>query len=46
MLEMCGLIDDPDCPKADKHRELERAEIQKTEKAVQRTISVIRNITN
>ena len=43
---MCGLIDDPDCPKAGKHRELERAEIKKSEKAVQRTISAIRNFTN
>ena len=46
MLEMCGLIDDPDCPKSGKHRELERAEIQKSEKAVQRTISPICNFTN
>jgi hypothetical protein len=46
MLEMCGLIDDPDCPKAGKHRELERAEIKKSEEAVQRTISAIRNFTN
>ena len=46
MLEMCGLIDDPDCPKAGKHRELERAEIKKSEDAVQRTISAIRNFTN
>ena len=46
MLEMCGLIDDPECPKAGKHRELERAEIKKSEKAVQRTISAIRNFTN
>ena len=48
MLEMCGLIDEPDCPKAGKHRELERAEIKKSEDAVQRTwsISAIRNFTN
>ena len=32
MLDLCGLIDDPDCPKAGKHRELERAE--KSEDAV------------
>ena len=37
MLEMCGLIDDPECPKARKHRELEAAEIKK---AVQRTLTV------
>ncbi|XP_072029165.1 uncharacterized protein [Amphiura filiformis] len=46
MLEMCGLIDDPDCPKAGKHRELERAEIKKSEDAVQRTITAIRNFVN
>ena len=43
---MCGLIDDPDCPKAGKHRELERAEIKKSEDAVQRTMSAVRNFTN
>ena len=46
MLEMCGLIDDTDCPKAGKHRELERAEIQKSEEAVQRTITAILCFTN
>ena len=43
---MCGLIDDTDCPKARKHRELDRAEVQISEKAVQCTISAIRNFTN
>ena len=43
---MCGLINDQDCPKAGKHRELERAEIKKSEDAVQRTSSAIRNFTN
>jgi len=46
MLETCGLVDDPDCPKAGKHRELEKAEIKKSEEAVQRTMSAIRNFTN
>ena len=46
MLEMCCLIDDPDCPKAGKHRELERAEIKKSEDAVQHTIAAICNFTN
>ncbi|XP_015768310.1 PREDICTED: uncharacterized protein LOC107346954 [Acropora digitifera] len=46
MLDMCGLIDDPDCPKAGKHRELERAEIKKSQYAVQRTVSAVRNFTN
>ena len=41
MLEMSCLIDDPDCPKAGKHRELERAEIKKSEDAVQCTIAAI-----
>jgi len=43
---MCGLIDDPECPKAGKHRELERAQIKKSEEAVQCTISAICNFTN
>ena len=34
MLEMCGLLDDPECPKAGRHRELERAEMKKSEEAV------------
>ena len=36
MLDMCGLIDDS----------LERAEIKKSEDAVQRTMSAVRNFTN
>ena len=43
---MCGLIHDTDCPKAGKHRELERAEITKREEAVQRTITTILSFTN
>ena len=46
LLEMCGLIDNPDCPKRGKHRELEKAEIEKSEKAVIRVMAVIRNFTN
>ena len=46
MLEMCGMNDNPDCPRAGKHRELERAEIRKSEEAVQRTIAAIHNFTN
>ena len=46
MLEICDLIDDPDSSKAGKHRELERAEVKKSEEAVQRTISAIQNFTN
>ena len=39
MLDMCGLSEDSDGPRAGKHRELERAKIQ-------RTILVIQNFTN
>lgn len=46
MLEMCGLIDDPDCPKAGKHRELEKAEMKKSEAAVQKTIAAIKSFNN
>ena len=46
MLDMCGLSEDSDGPRAGKHRELERAKIQKSEDAVQRTILVIQNFTN
>ena len=34
MREMCGLIDDPDCPKAGRHCAIERAEIKKSEETV------------
>ena len=46
MLDMSGLSEDSDSPRAGKQRELERAEIQKSEDAVQRTILVIQNFTN
>jgi len=46
MLEICGLMDDPDCPKAGKHGKLERAEIRKSEDASQCTTSAIYNFTN
>ena len=46
MLEMCGLINDPEYPKAGEHRELEAAEIKKSEEAVQRTLTAIKNFTN
>ena len=43
---MCGLIDDPECPKAGKHRKLEAAEIKKSEEAVQRTLTAIKTFTD
>ncbi|KAI4827600.1 hypothetical protein KUCAC02_030985 [Chaenocephalus aceratus] len=45
-LEMVDLIKDPDCQRAGKHRELEKAEVKKGEEAIQRTIETIRNFTN
>ena len=45
MLEMCCLTDDPDCPKLGKHCELERAEIKKSEDAVQHAIAIQHAIT-
>uniref|UniRef100_UPI00358E00C9 uncharacterized protein isoform X5 n=1 Tax=Myxine glutinosa TaxID=7769 RepID=UPI00358E00C9 len=45
-LEMCGMIDDPEMPKAGKHRELEPAQIKKSEEAVQSVISAIKGFTN
>ena len=46
MLEICGLVNDPECPKAGKHRELQAAEIKKSEEAVHRTLTAIKNFTN
>ena len=34
MLELCDMVDDPDCPRARRHRELEAAKIKKSEAAV------------
>ena len=45
-LKMCGLDDDPDHPRKGKHRDLEKAEICKSENAVQRVIAAINNFTN
>ncbi|KAK1904835.1 Regulation of enolase protein 1 [Dissostichus eleginoides] len=45
-LEMCGMIDDPEMLKAGKHRELEPAQIKKSELAVQSVISAINGFTN
>ena len=46
LLDMCNLISDPDCPKAGRHRELEAAEVKKSEAAVQRTLAAINSFTN
>lgn len=46
MLEVSGMVDDPECPKAGKHRELENSSIKKSEEAVQNTIAAIKSFTN
>ena len=46
MLELCELINDPDSPKAGRHRELETAEIKKSEAAAQRAIDSIHSVSN
>ncbi|KAK0148525.1 hypothetical protein N1851_011132 [Merluccius polli] len=45
-LEMCGMIDDPEMPKAGKHWELEPAQIKKSEEAVQRVMIAIKGFTS
>lgn len=40
------MIDDPEMPKAGEHRELEPAQIKKSEEAVQRVIAAIKGFTN
>ena len=46
LLDMCGLITDPECPKKGKHRELAPHQIRKSEKAVQNVMTAISNFTN
>ena len=41
MLDVCGMINDPDCPKDGKHRDLDPAQIKKSEKAVQKVLTAI-----
>ena len=43
---MVNLVDDPECPRARRHRELETAEVKKYEDAVQRVMSAVKNFTN
>lgn len=45
-LDMVDLIQDPDNPRSGRHRELELAEIAKSEQAVGRVINAITNFTN
>lgn len=43
---MVDVLQDPDGPKMGKHRELEKAAIKKSEEAVQRVFTAIKNFTN
>ena len=43
-LEMVDLMDDPDCPRAEKHRELEKAEVKKGKEAVQHIITACQRL--
>ena len=43
---MVGLIEDPDCPRSGRHRELEKSAIRKSEMAVQSVLTAVRNFTN
>ena len=43
---MCNMIDDPDIPKAGKHRELQASEMKKSREAVHRTQCVIKDFIN
>ena len=43
---MVDIIKDPDCPRAERHRELEKAEVKKFLESVQRVFAAVRNFTN
>ena len=43
---MVDIINDPDCPRAGRHRELEKAEVKKCEESVQRILAAVRNFTD
>ena len=43
---MCGMIDDPECPKYGKHRDLEASQIKKNECAVKKIMEAISHFTN
>ena len=43
---MVDVLNDTDCPKAGRHRELEKADVKKREESVQRVLTAFRNFTN
>ena len=46
MLEVCDMIDDPECPKSGKHCDLEASHIKKSECAVKKVMEAISHFTN
>ena len=43
---MVDIINDPNCPRARRHRELDNSEAKKGEESVQRVLDAVRNFTN
>ena len=43
LLELCGMIDDPDNPKSGVHRECEKSQMTRMENAVQAVITAVRS---
>ena len=43
---MCDMIDDPECPKSDKHRNLEASQIKTSECAVKKAMEATPHLTN
>ena len=43
---MVDIMNDPDCPRAGRHREIENAVVNAGEESVQRVIGAVRNFTN
>ena len=41
MLKICDMIDDPECPKSGKHRDLGSSQIKKSECAVKKIMGAI-----
>ena len=46
MLEICDMIDDPECPKSGNHQDLEASQIKKSEWTVKKIMEAISHFTN
>ena len=46
MLDVCGMINDSECPSAGKYRDLEAAQVRKSERAIQNVMIAISHFTN